>query len=98
MRKELTFQGKVVVIEWSKKADEMAHKLNSPIIMEIQIYFSCMLGKRLAHYSDAPIPGAYQLETNQFKEILEDSQQLTGNIYLFYYCRKRSLCAQLVKG
>lgn len=82
MKKELTFQGKIIKVEYSKKSEELAHKLNSPLVMEIQIYFSCMLGKRLAYYCGSPISGAYQLETDQFKEILEDAQQLTENIYI----------------
>jgi len=82
MNKELTFKEKVIKVEYSEKANDMAQRLNSPLIIEIQIYFSCMLGKRLAYYSDSPILGAYQLETNQFKEILEDSQQLTENVYI----------------
>jgi len=82
MKKEITFKGKVIKVAYSKKADELAQRLNSPLVIEIQVYFSCMLGKRLAYYSDSPISGAYQLESNQFKEILEDSQQLTENVYI----------------
>ncbi len=82
MKKELHFQGKKIQIEYSQKADEMAHQLNTPMVMEMQVYFSCMLGKNLAYYSGSSIAGAYQLEPSLFKELLEDSQQLTGNIYL----------------
>ena len=82
MKKDLVFHNKTIQIECSAKAEEMASKLSSPLVIEIQIYFSCMLGKRLAYYSDTPIPGAYQLEPDQFKEILDDSQQLTGNVYI----------------
>ncbi|MEW8026654.1 MAG: hypothetical protein AB2806_02780 [Candidatus Thiodiazotropha sp.] len=82
MKKNLVFRNKTIKVEYSTKAEEMAHKLTSPLVIEIQIYFSCMLGKRLAYYSGSPISGAYQLETNQFKKILEDSQQLTENIYV----------------
>lgn len=82
MTKNLVFHNKTLQVECSKSAEEAADKLNAPIVMEIQIYFSCMIGKRLAYYSDAPIPGAYQLEARQFKKLLKDSQQLTGKVYV----------------
>ncbi len=82
MTKELVFHGRSIQTSYSSKAKEIAAQLSNPIVIEIQIYFSCMLGKRLAYYSDAPIPGTYQLEANQFKDIIEDSQHLTGKIYI----------------
>lgn len=82
MTKNLIFHNKTLKVECSKNAEEMAAKLNASIVIEMQIYFSCMIGKRLAYYSDSRIPGAYQLETSQFKDILKDSQQLTGKVYV----------------
>ena len=82
MRKALIFHGKTIEIEYTKKAEEMAQQLAAPMVMEIQIYFSCMLGKNLAYYSGTPLPGAYQLKPAQFEELLKDSQQLMGNVYV----------------
>ena len=82
MKKELIFHNKILRVECPEKAEKIATMLGHPIIIEMQIYFSCMLGKRLAYYSDTPIIGMYQLEKDQFKKILSDSKQLTKNIYI----------------
>ena len=82
MTKNLIFHNKMLKIECSQKAEEMAAQLNAFLVLEIQIYFSCMIGKRLAYYSDTPMPGVYQLEASLFKDILEDSQHLTGKLYV----------------
>lgn len=82
MTKNLIFHNKTLEVKYSKDAEEMADKLNAYLVVEIQIYFSCMIAKRLAFFSDLPISGAYQLETNQFKDIFREAQQLTGKVYV----------------
>lgn len=82
MTKNLIFHNKLLKVEWSKTAEEMANKLDASLVLEIQIYFSCMIGKRLAYYSDFPMNGVYQLQTELFEDILKDSQQLIGKLYV----------------
>lgn len=92
MKKQLTFYDKTVAVDCSARAEAAALQLSSAIVIEIQIYFSCMLGKRLAYYSDASMPGVYQLESEAFKEILEESQQLVGNIYVRFNTVSTKIC------
>jgi hypothetical protein len=82
MKKDLVFHEKAIKVEYTKKMEKLAHKLKSPLVIEIQIYFSCMLGKRLSYYCDSPIAGAYQLDNLQFRKLLEDSQKLFSNVYI----------------
>ncbi|MDA8257079.1 MAG: hypothetical protein M0Z99_15865 [Betaproteobacteria bacterium] len=82
MTRNLSFHGKALKIECSEKAEKMANRLDAPVVMEMQIYFSCMIGKRLAYYSAADIPGTYRLEADPFREILADAQPLTGKIHV----------------
>ncbi len=82
MQEKLTFHKKEIDIQLSKQAVSQSKKLNSKLIIEIQIYFSCLLGKRLAFYTDQPLEGAWQVESDEFSSMLEESQQLTGNVYL----------------
>ena len=71
-----------MTVECSDKAMAMANRINAAVVIEIQIYFSCMLGKRLAFYCDAPFLGAYPLTREQFNKVLADSQQLIGNVFV----------------
>ena len=41
------FYNKLVKVKYSKKATDAAKKLTRPIVIEAQIYFSCMIVKRL---------------------------------------------------
>jgi len=66
----------------TERAASQSNKLNSPLIVEIQIYFSCLLGKRLAFYTGEILEGAWQVEPELFSSMLDDAQQLTGNIYI----------------
>ncbi|VAW55015.1 hypothetical protein MNBD_GAMMA06-1386 [hydrothermal vent metagenome] len=82
MKKQLTFHEKLVTVKLSAQAEEQSSKLNNILLIEIQIYFSCLLGKRLAFYTDTEFNGAWQVERDQFKTMLDDSEQLTDNIYI----------------
>ena len=66
MKGELTFHGKTMSVVLSDAAKKAATSLSSSLIIEIQVYFSCLLGKRLAFYADQPMLGCYQLEATQF--------------------------------
>ncbi len=82
MHEKLTFHNKAVDIKLSSAAGKQAKKLNSILLIEMQIYFSCLLGKRLAFYSEKKIDGAWQLSADEFKDVLQNAQQLTGNLYV----------------
>lgn len=82
MKKILTFHSKDIDIQLSTAAEKQSKKLPSTLLIEIQIYFSCLLGKRLAFYSNGNIANTYPLDKDTFSEILVDSQVLTENIKL----------------
>jgi len=82
MTKQLTFHDKSVDIKLSKLAALQSQQLKSILIIEIQIYFSCLLGKRLTFYSEHELDEAWQLESEMFSSVLEEAQQLTDNIYV----------------
>jgi len=80
--KQLTFHDKAVEIQLSKSAGDAGKKLGSVLLIEMQIYFSCLLGKRLAFYSETPLKGAWQLSADEFAVVLKDAQQLSENLYV----------------
>jgi len=82
METQLTFHNKPVVVSLSKQAEAQSNSLNSALLIEIQIYFSCMLGKRLAFYTDQQMKGTWKLDEDSFCKLLTDSQKLTDNIYV----------------
>ncbi|HEX5636958.1 MAG TPA: hypothetical protein VFY78_07740, partial [Gammaproteobacteria bacterium] len=82
MKNELTFHGKTMRVTLSDAAKKAATSLSTNLVIEIQVYFSCMLGKRLAFYTDQPLPGSYQLDTAQFATILADSQPLADKLFV----------------
>lgn len=82
MHKLLSFHNKAVEIELSKSASLQSSHLNSILVIEIQVYFSCLLGKRLAFYTESKVNGIWQLNAEEFSAILAESQQLTKNIYI----------------
>ena len=78
----LTFHNKEVGIKLSNTANEQNRKLDSILLIEIQIYFSCLLGKRLAFYSERALDGAWQLSADEMANVLSEAQQLTDKIYI----------------
>lgn len=82
MQEQLTFHNKTVEIKLSKSAGEQSQQLTSVLLIEIQIYFSCLLGKRLAFYSEQPLKGAWQLSADEFTAVLKDAQKLSDNLYV----------------
>jgi len=82
MQKQLTFHEKPVTVKLSPSAIEQSTRLESILLIEIQIYFSCMLGKRLAFYTDTELDGAWRVEKEEFATMVDDAQKLTGNIYV----------------
>jgi len=82
MQKQLTFHGKPVAVKLSPSAIEQSARLESTLLIEIQIYFSCLLGKRLAFYTDKELNGAWLVEKEEFATMVDDAQKLTDNIYV----------------
>jgi len=55
MQKTLTFHSKDIDIQLSAAAEKQSKTLPTTLVIAIQIYFSCLLGKRLAFYSNEDI-------------------------------------------
>ncbi len=95
--KNLNFHGKNILIKLSKSAQAATGQLNTPLLIEIQIYFSCLLGKRLAfyaaNYADREIPGTQTVEAALFSELLSTSKQLTENIYIRFNTVMTKTCS-----
>ena len=82
MQKQLTFHDKTIDINLSNNAVLQSQQLYSVLLIEIQIYFSCLLGKRLAFYTAEKLDGTWQLKPDALSDMLKESQHLTGNIYV----------------
>ena len=82
MQNELLFHGKKMQVLLSDQAQQQSLLLSVTLLIEIQIYFSCLLGKRLAFYSDQPLAGACQVATPAFSTLLDDSQRLTETLFV----------------
>lgn len=82
MQKQLIFHEKPIDIKLTESASIQNKKLESILLVEIQIYFSCLLGKRLAFYTDQPQDGTWQVESDQFSSMLEDAQPLTDKVHV----------------
>lgn len=82
MKRILTFHTKDIDIQLSAAAEKQSRNLTSTLLIEIQIYFSCLLGKRLAFYSNGNLQNTHPLDNDMFSEVLADSQSLTENIKL----------------
>ena len=93
MQKKLTFHGKELDIQLSGAAEKQSKTLSSTVVIEIQIYFSCLLGKRLAFYSHESIDNVYPLDEDAFSEILADSQIVTENIKLRFNTVMTKACS-----
>ena len=82
MQQQISFYNKTIHIELSPSAVRQSRALTSRLIIEIQIYFSCLLGKRLVFYSEQPVEGAWQLDSEAFDTILEQAKPITDKLYL----------------
>ncbi|VAW66224.1 hypothetical protein MNBD_GAMMA09-3458 [hydrothermal vent metagenome] len=93
LEQKLSFHKKDILITLSRYAQTAAKQLNTPLIIEIQIYFSCLLGKRLAFYSDSEISGVQIIEAGLFTELLNSSKRLTNNIYVRFNTVMTKTCS-----
>jgi hypothetical protein len=93
MKTNLTFHNKSISIELTSEAEQISASLAGRLIVEIQVYFSCMMGKRLAYYSDANMPGVFKLEQTEFDRILREAQPVSGNLYVRFNTVMTASCA-----
>ena len=93
MNKIIIFHGKELDVQLSAAAAKQSEVLSSTVVVEIQIYFSCLLGKRLGFYSAETNDNAYLLDKDTFSEILADSQTLTENIKLRFNTVMTKACS-----
>jgi len=84
MLKDIIFFDKQVAIKLSNAALAQSKTMDSPLVIEIQVYFSCLLGKRLAFYSEKIMKGAWCLDKLEFEEVIKKSEHLTGNVYISF--------------
>lgn len=56
--------------------------MQHPMLLEIQVYFSCVLVKRVAIYADTPQHGAWQLADGEFASLLTTAQPLSGKLFI----------------
>ncbi len=92
MQKTLRFHEKAVSISLSKSAEQRCRELEARILIEIQLYFSCVLVKRVAIYSDTKQDGVWQLDANDFASILEQSQPLHEKLYVRFNTVMTQVC------
>jgi len=82
MKTNLVFHDKTIDIELSQSAEKQHQLLDSPLVIEIQIYFSCLISKRIAFYSAQRSNGTSQINTVELADKLRDSLKLSDNLYV----------------
>lgn len=82
MKMSLRFHDKPVAVTLSETAVKRSRELAAPMLLEVQIYFSCVLVKRVAIYSDTPQEGAWQLEQGHFASLLQSAQPVSGKLFV----------------
>lgn len=45
------YQGKPLLVRWTERAQQTLESLESPLLVEMQLYFSCMIKKRVLFHS-----------------------------------------------
>jgi len=93
MQKQLVFHDKTMDIHLSEAAARQSQQLTSILIIEIQVYFSCLLGKRLAFYSEQALEGAWQLSADELSKALKNAQSLTDKLYIRFNTVMTKTCS-----
>ena len=93
MKKKLSFHNKDIEVQLTDSALSQLAELTSTLVVEIQIYFSCLLGKRLAFYSDTENHGCYALDKEQFATVLIDSKNFTDNLNIRFNTVMTKACS-----
>jgi hypothetical protein len=53
MQKTIEILGKQVLVEWSSSADKKLQELSEPLLVEMELYFSCLIRKAVRFGRDA---------------------------------------------
>ena len=53
MQSTVEILGKKVLVEWSSSADRKLHNLAEPLLVEMELYFSCLIRKSVRFGNDA---------------------------------------------
>ncbi len=53
MQATVEILGKSVLVDWSSSADRKLHSLAEPLLVEMELYFSCLIRKSVRFGSDA---------------------------------------------
>ncbi|VAW56993.1 hypothetical protein MNBD_GAMMA07-2032 [hydrothermal vent metagenome] len=93
MLEQLVFHDKTIDITLSEAASQQSLQLESILLIEIQVYFSCLLSKRLAFYSEQAFEGTWQLSADELSTVLENAQQLTNKIYIRFNTVMTKTCS-----
>lgn len=54
-RHTLNLRGHTLAIGWTQRAEEVMQKRSSPLVVEMQLYFSCVVKKRVLFHDDAAL-------------------------------------------
>lgn len=54
MQTTVEILGKKILVEWSVSADKAMKSLESPLLVEMELYFSCLIRKAVRFGHDAP--------------------------------------------
>ncbi len=92
MHKIVMFHGRSVDVTLSPEAARMCETITEPLLLEVQIYFSCVLVKRVAIYTATPQDGAWQLEPGQFAALLKESQPLGDKLAVRFNTVMTTIC------
>lgn len=92
MQKTVMFHGKSVDVTLTPRAAKMCKAVVGQLILEVQVYFSCVLVKRVAIYADAPQDGTWQLEPEQFAALLQQSQPLCDRLSVRFNTVMTTIC------
>lgn len=53
MKKTIEILGKKVLVEWSASADKKLQDLSEPLLVEMELYFSCLIRKSVRFKNNA---------------------------------------------
>ena len=59
----VSLNGRMVRVRWTDRADVALRGLNQPLAVEVQLYFSCVVKKRML-FHQSPVPGSVAVAPN----------------------------------
>lgn len=78
MKQQLTFHNKPVSIHLTAAAVDALKQLESSLLIEMELYFSCMIRKRVRFHTE---------------HMVDDAQQLTDNVYVSFNTVMTKTCS-----